>query len=51
MLAIIGIVDSMQVVIYPTLYSTVYLKTQEFFLGSVFLLSEAFLLVSLGFYM
>ncbi|KAL1378360.1 hypothetical protein pipiens_000553, partial [Culex pipiens pipiens] len=51
MLAIIGIVDSMQVVIYPTLYSTVYLKTQDFFLGSVFLLSEAFLLVSLGFYM
>ncbi|XP_039441990.1 thymic stromal cotransporter homolog [Culex pipiens pallens] len=50
MLAIIGIVDSMQVVIYPTLYSTVYLKTQDFFLGSVFLLSEAFLLVSLGFY-
>ncbi|XP_041776449.1 thymic stromal cotransporter protein isoform X1 [Anopheles merus] len=50
MLSILGIVDSAQVAIYPTIYSTVYLKSQSFFIGSVFLLSEAFLLVSLGIY-
>uniref|UniRef100_A0A182LSM0 Major facilitator superfamily (MFS) profile domain-containing protein n=1 Tax=Anopheles culicifacies TaxID=139723 RepID=A0A182LSM0_9DIPT len=50
MLSILGIVDSAQVAIYPTIYSTVYLKSQSFFVGSVFLLSEAFLLVSLGIY-
>ncbi|XP_053695795.1 proton-coupled folate transporter-like [Sabethes cyaneus] len=51
MLAIMGIVDSTQVVIFPTLYSVVYLKSQEFFIGTVFLVSEAFLLLSLGFYL
>ncbi|XP_058840699.1 uncharacterized protein LOC131696214 isoform X1 [Topomyia yanbarensis] len=51
MLAIMGIVDSAQVVIFPTLYSAVYLKSQEFFIGTVFLVSEAFLLLSLGFYL
>ncbi|XP_055599263.1 proton-coupled folate transporter-like [Uranotaenia lowii] len=51
MLAIMGIVDSAQVVIYPTLYSAVYLASQDFFIGTVFLVSEAFLLVSLGFYL
>uniref|UniRef100_A0A182VTZ5 Major facilitator superfamily (MFS) profile domain-containing protein n=1 Tax=Anopheles minimus TaxID=112268 RepID=A0A182VTZ5_9DIPT len=50
MLSILGIVDSAQVAIYPTIYSTVYLNSQSFFIGSVFLLSEAFLLVSLGIY-
>ncbi|XP_052896223.1 thymic stromal cotransporter protein-like [Anopheles moucheti] len=50
MLSILGIVDSAQVAIYPTIYSTVYLQSQSFFVGSVFLLSEAFLLVSLGIY-
>ncbi|XP_065084289.1 probable peptidoglycan muropeptide transporter SLC46 [Ochlerotatus camptorhynchus] len=49
-LAILGIVDSTQAVIFPTLYSAVYLKSQEVFIGSVFLLSEAFLLVSVGLY-
>ncbi|XP_049280678.1 thymic stromal cotransporter protein-like isoform X1 [Anopheles funestus] len=50
MLSILGIVDSAQVAIYPTIYSTVYLESQSVFVGSVFLLSEAFLLVSLGIY-
>uniref|UniRef100_A0AAG5DG81 Major facilitator superfamily (MFS) profile domain-containing protein n=1 Tax=Anopheles atroparvus TaxID=41427 RepID=A0AAG5DG81_ANOAO len=49
-IAILGIVDSAQVAIFPTIYSTVYLKSQKFFIGTVFLLSEAFLLVSLGMY-
>ncbi|XP_058449168.1 uncharacterized protein LOC131429137 [Malaya genurostris] len=51
MLALMGIVDSAQVVIFPTLYSAVYLKSQAFFIGTVFLVSEAFLLLSLGFYL
>ncbi|XP_021708738.1 proton-coupled folate transporter [Aedes aegypti] len=51
MLSLLGIVDSAQAVIYPTIYSAVFLKSQDVFIGSVFLLSEAFLLVSLGFYL
>ncbi|XP_055544755.1 proton-coupled folate transporter-like [Wyeomyia smithii] len=51
MLAIMGIVDSTQVVIFPTLYSVVYLKSQEFFIGTVFLVCEAFLLLSLVLYL
>ncbi|XP_062551285.1 proton-coupled folate transporter-like [Armigeres subalbatus] len=51
MLSILGIVDSAQAVIYPTIYSAVFLESQNVFIGSVFLLSEAFLLVSLGFYL
>ena len=51
MLSLLGIVDSAQAVIYPTVYSAVFLKSQDVFIGSVFLLSEGFLLVSLGFYL
>lgn len=48
--SIMGIISSIESMIYPTIYSLVYFSSKEVFIGAIFMLSEAFLLISLGFY-
>ncbi|XP_035776393.1 proton-coupled folate transporter-like [Anopheles albimanus] len=50
MLTLLGIVESLQVTIYPSLYSVVFLASQETVIGAVFWLSEGFLLLAFALY-
>ncbi|XP_049549407.1 uncharacterized protein LOC125960202 [Anopheles darlingi] len=50
MLTLLGIVESLQGTVYPSLYSVVFLASQETVIGAVFWLSEGFLLLAFALY-
>ncbi|EAT44681.1 AAEL003983-PA [Aedes aegypti] len=48
--SLLGVIASAQSIVYPTIYSVVFLQSRDIFIGAVFMLAEVFLLVSLGLY-
>lgn len=47
MFSVLGIIDSIDAFIFPSLYSFVYLKTVETFVGAIYFLSEFFFALTL----
>lgn len=47
MFSVLGIIDSIDAFIFPSLYSFVYLKTVETFIGAIYFVSEFFFTLTL----
>ncbi|CRL04803.1 CLUMA_CG017857, isoform A [Clunio marinus] len=47
MFSVLGIIESVDTFIFPSIYSFVYLKTVEIFLGAIYFLSEFFFVLTL----
>lgn len=47
MFGVLGIIDSIDAFIFPSLYAFVYLKTVETFVGAIYFLSEFFFILTL----
>jgi MFS transporter, PCFT/HCP family, solute carrier family 46, member 3 len=47
MFSVLGIIDSLDAFIFPSLYSFVYLKTVDTFIGAIYFLSEFFFVLTL----
>jgi MFS transporter, PCFT/HCP family, solute carrier family 46, member 3 len=47
MFSVLGIIDSIDALIFPSIYSFVYLNTVETFTGAIYLLSEFFFILTL----
>jgi hypothetical protein len=45
--SVLGIIDSLDAFIFPSLYSFVYLKTVDVFVGAIYFLSEFFFILTL----
>jgi hypothetical protein len=47
MFSVLGIIDSLDAFIFPSLYSFIYLKTVDVFVGAIYFLSEFFFILTL----
>lgn len=45
--SVLGIIDSLDAFVFPSLYSFVYLKTVDVFIGAIYFLSEFFFVLTL----
>lgn len=47
MLSVLGIIEALDAIVFPSIYSFVYLHTVETFTGAIFFLSEFFFILTL----